>query len=91
MKGVRFYLDHKSPANKRKGKHVGNVIAVFVEPFFGRYGAIVHEAIGPIFSSANCKVARTTVSAEYLRNSTKRISEEEARQIHPNLFKCLDE
>lgn len=87
MKGIRFYEDL---LDSRK-KSSGNVIAVLVCNGIFFSGKIAcYEAIGAIFHYSNSPVAGTSVSLDYLRAKCKRISEQKARKIHPNLFKRLD-
>ena len=91
MKGYRFYLEFNSPADKRAGRDNGNVAAVIVEDgIFWSGDVACYEAIGNVFSHANSMVCGTSVSVDYLATYTKRISEQEAREIHPNLFAYLD-
>ena len=47
------------------------------------------ESITPLDFKPNSIVVSGSVSREYLIENTKRISEEKARKIHPNLFKYL--
>jgi hypothetical protein len=44
-----------------------------------------------IFDWPNSPVAGTGVSLDYLRQKCKRISEAQARTIHPVLFEWLDQ
>lgn len=92
MKGVRFYEEFDNKANKRKGVSSGNVIALFYdswrvgEPHQGR----LTEAIAAIFCRPNSRVAPISVADTVLWERCKRISEAEARVIHPALFERLD-
>lgn len=89
MKGVRFYLQHDTPRDKRKGKHNGNVFAAFYEnKFFSRLWLV--EGVGAVFYTPNSAVAGTSAAIEYLDSNCKRISEAKAREIHPALFAYLD-
>ena len=93
MKEFRFYLDHASAHDKRNGKHEGNVTAVVVSN--GTYpayptGEACYDGIGAIFNTPGSDVASTGVSVQWLRENGKRISEAEARKIHPRLFQYLD-
>jgi hypothetical protein len=97
MKGVRFYLEHKTPQDKRRGKHSGNVCAVVLNhpsgnhPLAYKSGPVwCYEAICGIFDRPNSEVAGTGVSINGLRENCKRIPESKAREIHPNLFRVLD-
>lgn len=97
MKGYKFYLEFPSAKVKRKsGKantgHSGTVIALATDPEFTyiRNGGIVTEGLAAVFLNPNSPVNWGSVSWDYLREKCKRISEAEAREIHPNLFKRLD-
>lgn len=85
MKNIRFYLEHKSAADKRAGKDCGNVFAVseLVGEFVGGFGAITDKPNSP--------VAYTSAHKNWLRTRCTRISEKTARHIHPALFQRLDE
>lgn len=97
MKGIRFYLEYPSAAEKRKatraelGNHSGNVIAAFEgTEAVGRSGPQV-DALAAIQDYPNCPVAGTTVSLDYIEERAKRISEAQAREIHPEMFIRLDQ
>lgn len=85
MKHVRFYLEHDTPAKRRKGEHNGNVFAACIADSRGRSG---WEGLGAVYEYPNSPVAGTSCDAGYLRQC-KRISEKEARAIHPRLFERL--
>ena len=95
MKNVRFYeeLEHKH----RKGERSkGTVVAVF--PDTGRIerngdGTLhyVLDAVGGVFDQPNSPVASTAVDRSYLEQETRRIPERQAREVHPELFRFLDD
>ena len=88
MKGIRFYLEFTDRSKRISG---GNVLAALA--LNGRYwseGRSCYEAIAALFDQPNAPVAGTGVSLDYLRQTCKRISEGEARKIHPKLFERLD-
>ena len=87
MTGVRFYLEHDTLRDKRKGNHNGNVFAAFVCNGVTRGGG--YEGMGAVNFDANSPVSSTSCDGGYLR-MCKRISEARAREIHPNLFVALD-
>lgn len=92
MKSVRFYLDHRTPADKRAGRHEGNVTAVFPDNYFwsGPNGnSLCFEAIAAVYYHEDSPCAGTAVSLSWLNCCAKRISEAKAREIHPNLFAYL--
>jgi hypothetical protein len=102
MKGVRFYAEYPSAKEKRNatrkelGNHSGNVVALFYDfiSWYNRGDGISTfsgcDALAGVFDEPNSPVATTTVGFEYLRERCKRISEEQAREIHPELFNRLD-
>ncbi len=91
MQGIRFYLDHESPQAKRTNRHQGNVTAVIVENGVYYSGNVAcYDGIGAVFFRPNSPVASTNVSLDWMHSCGKRISEEQAREIHPELFVCLD-
>lgn len=93
MEGIRF---HQEFLDKSRRKSAGNVVAVIVNNRWlvkihgGGYDWI-YGAVGSVFSRADSPVASTGVSQTFLSERTKRISEEKARRIHPELFKYLDQ
>jgi hypothetical protein len=90
MKDVRFYAEHSTPKDKRARKGNGNVLATFSTRYLGRLGPVV-EALGAVSYEPNSPVASTGVSGDHLHRYCRRISEAEARKIHPALFERLDQ
>ena len=96
MEGIRFYLDHATPQDKRKGVHSGNVTAINLEtrrlayPEVHKSNDIVFEGMGAVYYYPNSPVMVTGVTGWWLRECGKRISEAKAREIHPELFRRLD-
>jgi hypothetical protein len=88
MKGYRFYLEHNSPQDKRKGNDAGNVIAISTD-IIGRDGD--YEGLASVTSAPDSDVNWGNINIDYLEGYCKRISEEKAREIHPRLFARLDE
>ena len=90
MRNVRFYVEYKTAADKRKatrrnlGNHTGNCIAVLtdVETSNPRFVA----TIAGVFEDANSPCCFTEAQREYIRETCLFVSEETARSIHPNLF-----
>lgn len=95
MKGYRFYeeLRHKH----RKGEESkGTVVALYTgegieSPEIVSVFRHHPEACVAVFDRPNSPVCWSGVSWEYLYECCRRISEEEARAIHPALFERLDE
>lgn len=101
MKYVRFYLEYPSKTEKHKGTrkspgdHRGTVIATFPETSMvmvppDRDAYIQVDAIGSLFDHPNSAVCGTVCTWGYLREKCKRISETQAREVHPELFRYLD-
>jgi hypothetical protein len=102
MKGVRFYLEYPNKKEKRNatrkelGNHSGNVIAVLVDNVIvhpdgnGVHWLSGYDAMAGLFDKPNSPVASSVVGLDYLDERCKWISEEKAREIHPELFKRLD-
>ena len=92
MKGFRFYADYGHAKGKRQGGDAPNCIALATDPgqSWVRDHEILTECIAAVFSHANSGVCSTSCSRSYLQESCKRISEAEARRLHPALFAHLD-
>jgi hypothetical protein len=92
MKGYRFYLEYDSPKHKRNHQSTDNVLAVLIDDQGYPLQASNHdiECVGALYSHADSTVASTSVSQDYLTRQCHRISEREARKIHPNLFIYLE-
>lgn len=97
MQGIRFYLEYNNKTEKNKstrknpGNHTGNVIAVMYENGYFISNQEAHQdAIGALNFTSDSPVCSTTVGDSYLTSVCKRISENQARSIHPNLFHYLD-
>jgi hypothetical protein len=99
MKGIRFYLEYTTPADKNRatrkepGNHEGNVFAAFVENgvFYGGDTWAQYEGLGAVYFHPNSAVASTSAPLSYLSTYCLRISECQAREIHPRLFEWLDD
>lgn len=94
MKGYRFYEEYGNAKNKRAGISQGNVFALELDttgrPIYS-HDCLTCYGVGAILWSANSPVANCSASPEWLGESCKRISEKEARRIHPVLFDYLDD
>lgn len=94
MKGFRFFLEYASAAEKRKGTvkavgpHIGTVIALELGPEFQR--GRTWDCVASVYDRANSPVATSSVERAYLSEKCRRIPEATAREIHPQLFACLD-
>lgn len=89
MNGIRFYLEFTDPSKRQSG---GTVVAALV--LNGSYWSgdrLCYEAIAALFEQPKAPVAGTAVALDYLRRKCKRISEVQARNIHPALFERLDQ
>lgn len=100
MKGFIFYLEYPNHAEKRKatrkslGNHSGNCIAVDSDrnSQLEQYRVnLCYPSIQGVFNWKNSDCCSATVSVDYLSNNCKRISEAQAREIHPKLFSYIEE
>ena len=97
MKGIRFYLEYATKTEKNKatrknvGKHTGNCIAVeFKQPYISQ-GEVCFGAYGGVFEHENSLCCGTSTTRGYLSENCKHISEQQAKEIHPNLFSYLEQ
>ena len=99
MKNFKFYLEYPDLKSKRKatrknlGNHAGNCVAIIegTKKFSAFPNDLDNDAIAAIQDYKNCPCAFTIVSDGYLNEKCKRISEQQARKIHPELFKYLEQ
>lgn len=89
MDGIRFYADYGSKKAKRRGGDAPNALGILIDAKRFEDKDVMYDAVAAVFDHKNSGVATTGVSRGYLRESCKRISESEARRIHPNLFALL--
>jgi hypothetical protein len=91
MKGYRFYEEFETNAKKRKRISGGNVVALLLDERGRPYwNGTTYDCISAVYSHPNSGVASTGASPDYLAKNCRRISEEDARRIHPVLFRWLD-
>jgi hypothetical protein len=96
MNGIKFFLEYENKTEKNKGtrknpgNHSGNVVAVLDDTLRINKDGAHYDAIGAVFFTRNSGVGSTSVHNDYLREKCKRISEKQAREIHPSLFSFLD-
>ena len=99
MKGYIFYLEFPTAKAKRKATrknltgHKGNCIAVI----FDRAEQLeqwrvnkCYQAFSAVQDLPNNPCCFTQVSPNYLAERCKRISEAQAREIHPKLFHRIE-
>lgn len=84
MKDIRFYEEFTS---KRRGLSAGTVVAIGLPNILGDG---TFEAVGAVFERPNSPVTSISVHCSYLFFNCKRVSEQRAREVHPELFKYLD-
>jgi len=98
MKDFRFYLEYPNKKEKRKatrkmlGNHTGNCLAVFTnvkEHLLPDLKSI--ETIAAVYFHANSDCCLSSASFDYIQKKCKRISEQQAREIHPKLFSYLEQ
>lgn len=95
MKDVRFYEELKGK-NRKGEESQGNVVAIFpstrrIERRADGVWHAVYDGVGAVQTFPNCPPASTGVSEDYLRDDCRRIREDQARKIHPQLFVWLDQ
>lgn len=96
MKGFKFFLEYENTKEKNKGtrknpgNHTGNVVAIIDGTLKVWHDGASYDGFGGVYYTRNSPVASTSVAPGYLRERCKRISESQAREIHPELFKFLD-
>jgi len=96
MKGYRFYLEHASNKDKRDGVDMGVVIAVYTGDggYRGWHDTHLYNCLSAVTSHPNPdtnQVGWASCDAGFIAQKCRRISEAEARKIHPNLFVILGE
>lgn len=103
MKGYRFYANYDSAAHRRRDTvahrstlrttpdPAKNCIAVYLDddgrPLWG--GDNTMECAASIFADENSDVCTSGVGSRFLMERCRRISEAEARRIHPRMFEYL--
>ena len=94
MKGIRFYEELRNK-NRKSEESRGTVVAVLVDTghISGNQHGVWYEydCISSLFDHPNSVVCGSGVSQDYLWQECRRISEQRAREIHPELFKRLDD
>lgn len=96
MKGFTFYLEYLSSKERRKatrkelGNHSGNCLAVYGNSFIPGDHYVKKECVSSVFDTANSDVCTSSCQLDWLRSNCLRISEQQARKIHPKLFQYLD-
>lgn len=89
MRYVRFYQEF---TDRRRKTASGNVLAVLHGNGFypDSEGRPTYEAVVALYDYPNSPVVSGSVRMQYLRTRCKRITEAEARLIHPQLFVVVD-
>jgi hypothetical protein len=99
MKGYRFYLEYPDSKSKVKatckntGSHSGTCVALCdgkEHIYIDQRGNIMQEAFTGVFDKPDSPVCFSAVSWGYLRSNCKRISEHQAKGIHPALFERIE-
>ncbi len=93
MKGIRFWEEYKYGIRKGHGagESTGNCFAVMLDSCGedDEYGAC-YKALMPIYQTANSPVWIGIIQVAFLIGTCKRVSEQRARTVHPQLFEVLD-
>ena len=92
MKGYRFY-EELTGKNRKGEQSQGNVIALHLrdddnQPLYSPDWSMI--CISAVYFEPNSPVCTCSVSWEYLSEKARRIKESRAREIHPNLFRYLE-
>ena len=93
MRGYRFFEEYVDESRRQS---LQSVIAVqtFEGPWVKEGGVCVPAVCSPAAGSKavepNSEVTRLMFNVEYLGTHCRRISEAQARTIHPKLFEYLD-
>ena len=96
MKGFKFFLEYENKTEKNKGtrknpgNHTGNVVAIIDGTLKVWQDGASYDGFGGVYYTRNSPVGSTSIAPGYLQEKCKRISESQAREIHPELFKFLD-
>jgi len=89
MKGIRFCHEFN---DKSKRHSAGTVMAALVgNGLYWSAGKACYETVCALFDHPNSAVCGSGVSLDYLHEKCKRVGEDQARTIHPVLFKRLDQ
>lgn len=99
MKGFHFFLEYPTEKARRKatrakiGDHSGTVLAA---PVWGERSWVpgkdmVFECVSAVQDIPNSPVCGSQCSVGYLREKCLRISEAQAKEIHPKLFIYLQD
>ena len=94
MNGFHFYAEYEDSKAKRNKAMPGNVVAVSTDKghsFYDMHDNFMLEAFTAVYDRANSPVCVGSVSPDYLRENCKRVSEKRAREIHPEMFRTLDQ
>jgi hypothetical protein len=97
MKGYKFFLEYPNNKDKRNGtrkslgNHLGTIVAVIDDTARATGNGIEQDAISAVQDIPNSGTNYGGVSWDYLAERCKRISEAQAREIHPVLFQRLDD
>lgn len=92
MKDYRFYIEYSTPRNKRKNHNGINCIAVYTDKDAANPGH--YMALSAVLAHPEPNTSALCwgeVSYEYLISNCKRVSEQQARLIHPHLFERLSD
>ena len=94
MNNYLYYQEYSRPLSDSLTVPIHSVILVTktAEPFRDSLNREVVRAVASKNNKADSSLlGNTDVSLEYLENFCKEITEQQAREIHPNLFKYLEE
>jgi hypothetical protein len=91
MKNMKFYKEYNSPQDKRQDQPNGNVIATYGKMWVSRDNEYFIDAFGAVYFDPNSPCVYTTAQVDWIRENCKRISDADARTIHPRLFERIED
>ena len=90
MKGVTFYAEYPTEAEKRAGGSIFTVLAKTSKWDYQYERGSWADAVTCEYGKGNSRSHFTSTSIEkaYIRKYCRRITESVARSIHPEIFNC---
>jgi len=85
MKGVTFYAEYWLKADKRKKRGTPTVLAAYGKVFKSN-GVYCRESVSCAIQGNRELFSSGAASLDYMRDYCTRISEAQARLIHPEIF-----
>lgn len=83
MKNIKFYQEYDGAKRNKGARPTGNCIGVLVD-LPANPGKVASFAA--VYDMPNCDTNFGEVSTDYIRLNCKRVSEQQAKIIHPKLY-----